>query len=321
LGLIIIKKLIFAFVFLTIITTTACGDNSGNSITQADRTPVNTGITSVVTTEPIPLYTNPLIVPAETTPGDVGFETTPPTPVLGETTPLPPQTIPVMPAPQTETQEEFELREEAEQLATKQEREERLARKLESNKQMLEEIQELYPELPPEEYEPFLSTPRTTAPPAEPRTPIDPENSRQCTSSELEFRIEDNGEVTLVKFTPDPTVEDGKPVREVVVPDIYDYFNPLTKTYTGYQITKIDRYAFYDCNDLYSVVLGKNIHTIGDFAFAECDNLEALTISRITVDFRNAAYQNSPKFSIVARKYSTAETKAIDSNIPFTEME
>jgi hypothetical protein len=327
------KKILIAFVLLTIITTTAtaCGDKSGNkAIRQSDRTPVTTDITTDITTpattknaSPAPsnveLRPNPLIVPDETTPGSLPAETIPAETLPLETATPAQQTSPVPPAPQTETPEEFERQESANQQAIKEKREREERELSEANQNLLEEMQRADPALA-DEFSDWLYNLPTAPPTPEPRTPIDPENSRPYDKSELEFRIETNGEATLVKFTPDPTVENGKPVREVVVPDVYDYFDPINQTFTAYKVTSIAQYAFYNCDDLYSVVLGINIHTIGEFAFSECDNLEALTIPRINVDIAgNTFSKNSPKISLIARKYSDAETLAIKDRIPFTE--
>ena len=59
---------------------------------------------------------------------------------------------------------------------------------------------------------------------------------------------------------------------------LIDYTGTETDLILPSDITKINRYAFHDCEDLTSVVIPDNVISIGDAAFAACDNLTSATI-------------------------------------------
>ena len=71
-----------------------------------------------------------------------------------------------------------------------------------------------------------------------------------------------------------------------------DLVIPSSVTYNGttYQITIIDRYAFYYCHLLTSVTIPNSITSIGSYAFSECDNLATLNFNAINCsDFNNCS--------------------------------
>jgi hypothetical protein len=97
------KKFLLAFVFLTIITITACGDKSGKSIQQSDRTPVTTDITTDITTPATTKKASPATTPKNASPAPSNVENGENTPsVPGKTSTAktsPAQTTPAKTSP------------------------------------------------------------------------------------------------------------------------------------------------------------------------------------------------------------------------------
>ncbi len=51
-------------------------------------------------------------------------------------------------------------------------------------------------------------------------------------------------------------------------------------------VTKINPYAFYNCDDLFGVVVGESVTSIGAYAFEGCDSLENVTFNDTTTWYR-----------------------------------
>jgi hypothetical protein len=254
-GMIIMKKILFAFLFLTIITitATACGDKSGKSITQADRTPVTsetTVITSVATTtskttSPAPNiepeYTTPTPLPATTVP----VETSPAKTAPAQTTPV--ETSPVKTSPAQTTDPIFEnlygaLKEYTEQ------------------QEFTDEI------TPAEELDPAVN-----------------QFQRHIKLTEFKFEIKPNGNLILVEFKPEdpyvtafsiPKKYDGRTVDEIA-PGVFCNFDFLVSVSCPDTITKIGDGAFSECDNLESVHINAPECELGDYLF---DNSPLVTV-------------------------------------------
>lgn len=99
---------------------------------------------------------------------------------------------------------------------------------------------------------------------------------------------------------------------------VYGVSNKNLKTYTiqnsvtidgySYQITGISNKAFKDCKKATSIILGKNIKTIGKEAFCNCKKLKTLTInSKKLKTVGNNAFKNvsaKAKIKVPSSKYS-----------------
>lgn len=78
--------------------------------------------------------------------------------------------------------------------------------------------------------------------------------------------------------------------ENVAIPDNFDGFSVVSIGQNAFQkkdvvsvtipdsVTYIDRYAFYSCSKLKSVVIGKSVETISEDAFRDCKSLEKIVI-------------------------------------------
>lgn len=73
----------------------------------------------------------------------------------------------------------------------------------------------------------------------------------------LEYNIEENGEITIVSYT------DSTLVHEIVVPDEID----------GKPVTKIADFGIVNAENLYTIRIGKNVKEIGTWAFTNNQGL------------------------------------------------
>lgn len=65
----------------------------------------------------------------------------------------------------------------------------------------------------------------------------------------------------------------------------------IPSEYKGKLVTRIDDGAFYNCNELTSVTIPKNISYIGDNAFLNCKNLETVVIEEGVADIGKHAFE------------------------------
>ena len=79
-------------------------------------------------------------------------------------------------------------------------------------------------------------------------------------------------------------------------------------------ITQINRYAFYECSSLTSVVIGDSVTSIGYRAFFECDNLTSVVIGDSVTSISNDAFWLCYKLVEVYNKSSLSITKGSSSN-------
>ncbi len=78
----------------------------------------------------------------------------------------------------------------------------------------------------------------------------------------------------------------GEYTGNVVVPDEVTYMNKTRK------VTRIGKYAFYDCLDLTSLAIPNSVTTIGDFAFCNCSDLTPITIPNSVTSIGRFAFGN-----------------------------
>lgn len=106
-------------------------------------------------------------------------------------------------------------------------------------------------------------------------------------------------------------------------------------------VTKIEKYAFYACNNIISVVIPSNVKTIGDLAFKccmnlsvvtiengikrigngvfrECKNLKAVIIPDSVVKIADTAFGRCTKLTIYGSKDSYAKNYAKEAYIKFS---
>lgn len=77
-------------------------------------------------------------------------------------------------------------------------------------------------------------------------------------------------------------VVDDTPMTEIVVPE----------TYLKLPVREVKAKAFYDNDDITSVVISDSVVTIGEKAFAECDNLQHVTVGSAVEAIENEAFYN-----------------------------
>lgn len=101
--------------------------------------------------------------------------------------------------------------------------------------------------------------------------------TRQCKPALLEaetFKI-DSLEYTVID--PDNNYVSIKknicPIGDLNIPELVDYFCTI------YTITEIADYAFFNCEEIASVVIPKTVTSIGNSAFAFCSSLNGITLN------------------------------------------
>ena len=85
----------------------------------------------------------------------------------------------------------------------------------------------------------------------------------------------------VVGIDPRDVVNDT-PMTEIVVPE----------TYLKLPVREVKARAFYDNDDITSVVISDSVVTIGEKAFAECDNLQHVTVGSAVDTIENEAFYN-----------------------------
>lgn len=80
---------------------------------------------------------------------------------------------------------------------------------------------------------------------------------------------------------------------------LIDYTGTETDLILPSDITEINRYAFYDCEDLTSVVIPDSVISIGDAAFAACDNLTSATIGDNVTSIGYSVFSGCDNFTSV----------------------
>ncbi len=85
----------------------------------------------------------------------------------------------------------------------------------------------------------------------------------------------------VVGIDPRDVVEDT-PMTEIVIPE----------TYFGLPVKAVKAKAFYDNDDITSVILSDSIVTVGENAFAECDNLHHVTVGAAVEAIESQAFYN-----------------------------
>ena len=74
-------------------------------------------------------------------------------------------------------------------------------------------------------------------------------------------------------------------IGDITIPSTIDYKGKTLK------VIAIGEQAFYNCNELSSIVLGSNIETIGDLSFYGCSSLKAISLSGKIKSIGNSAFE------------------------------
>ena len=83
---------------------------------------------------------------------------------------------------------------------------------------------------------------------------------------------------------------------------LIDYTGTETDLILPSDITKINRYAFYACEDLTSVVIPDSVISIGEAAFRSCHNFKCLTIGDSVISIGDEAFASCFKLVEVVNK-------------------
>lgn len=95
------------------------------------------------------------------------------------------------------------------------------------------------------------------------------------------------------------TITKGSTAYQVTNVDSYSFYecNDLTAIYFSNGLTGIGEYAFYKCSNLTNLTLPESLKGIGRCAFNECRNLKALTIPNNVTSIGEGAFQSCEKLS------------------------
>ena len=88
----------------------------------------------------------------------------------------------------------------------------------------------------------------------------------------------------------------------ITIPD-YIYYNS-----NNYSVTSIDNYAFYECNELTEITIGKNVTSIDSFAFVDCSALTKITIGKNVTSIDNSAFYSCSELTSIiwnAKEYAS----------------
>lgn len=81
------------------------------------------------------------------------------------------------------------------------------------------------------------------------------------------------------------TQGDSKAIGSITIPETVNYCGLI------YEVTQIDRYAFYSCSDLEKITFGSKVETIGESAFGYCKNLSSVLINENLVTIGESAFE------------------------------
>ncbi|MBQ0083371.1 MAG: leucine-rich repeat domain-containing protein [Clostridiales bacterium] len=71
----------------------------------------------------------------------------------------------------------------------------------------------------------------------------------------------------------------------------YDYRKNIKTVIIGDKVTKIGRYAFFDCTELTEVTIGSGVTSIYGFAFLNCASLTKIVIPDAVINIANNAFE------------------------------
>ena len=110
----------------------------------------------------------------------------------------------------------------------------------------------------------------------------------------------DNGEITIVKYS--PFKNDFE--KDIVIPSVIE----------GKPVTQIDAFAFHENSQLTSVTIPGSVRSIGDGAFSESWSLQTVTISEGVTSLGSGVFEDSKSLTHVTLP---ASLTSIDEN-PFS---
>ena len=100
-------------------------------------------------------------------------------------------------------------------------------------------------------------------------------------------------EVTYPNTSISPWYGFDKPKNQVSIPSEIDH-GGIT-----YTVTTIGEYAFYDCSEMYGLVIPNTVTTIGEYAFNFCSGLTSLTIPSTVTTIGAGAFSDCSSLSSV----------------------
>ena len=81
------------------------------------------------------------------------------------------------------------------------------------------------------------------------------------------------------------TQGDTKAIGSITIPETVNHSGLI------YEVTQIDRFAFYGCSDLEKVTFGSKVETIGESAFGYCKSLSSVLINEDVVTIGESAFE------------------------------
>ncbi len=112
---------------------------------------------------------------------------------------------------------------------------------------------------------------------------------KKIVSGDMEFKSTGDGNVTISDI-------DTKNTKNIVIPATI-YYNGIK-----YKVTQVGKSAFED-SDIKSVVLGKNIVTIGKEAFKNCINLDSVKLGNNVKEIGDRAFKGCKKLETIKFPY------------------
>lgn len=77
-----------------------------------------------------------------------------------------------------------------------------------------------------------------------------------------------------------------RPTGNMVLPQQVQYNG------TTYKVTSIGTYAFYNCSDIYNLIIPNSVISIGNSAFSGCSGIDSLCLGNGITTISNQAFQN-----------------------------
>lgn len=83
-------------------------------------------------------------------------------------------------------------------------------------------------------------------------------------------------------------------------------------------VKNISAFAFYNCDNLISIVIPNGVNSIGGYSFASCGNLAKVVLPESITNIDGRAFSESPKLTRVTLNAITPPTLTESNSIPIT---